>query len=111
MVVGDEFPITATPKKIGVYMTLDLLSPIKNHDGINTPNKASRIWFLFVLVISFFLASKISNGDFVMVSICTFIFSTLLLNLGWILIINFSKNKTPILLTELLYKNEILEQE
>ncbi len=111
MVVEDEFSITTPLQKIGVYLSLDLFSPIKNHDGVDTPNKASRIWFLFVLFISFFLAWKISKGDFVMVSICTFIFSTLLLNLGWVLIIQFSNNKTPILLTELLSNKEVLEQE
>ena len=88
-------------------MFLDLLSPIKNHEGIDTPSKASRLWFLFAIIFSFIISLKISSGDFVMVSICTFIFSTILLNLGWILIINLTERRKPIYLSE----KQIIEKE
>ena len=87
-------------------MSSNLLSPIRNHDGIDTPNNASRIWFLLVLIISLILSWRISKGDIVMVSICTFIFSTVLLNLGWLFIVRPSSNKEPIFLSQSLKKTK-----
>jgi len=78
----------------------DVLAPLKNHEGVDTPSIASRLWFLLIMALSVISGWLISEGDWVMTGVCTVVFATLLLNIGWIFIGRMSDGREPILLSK-----------
>tara|TARA_Y100001970_G_scaffold128347_2_gene158498 strand:- start:7862 stop:8062 length:201 start_codon:yes stop_codon:yes gene_type:complete len=52
------------------------------------------------MALSVFLGWQISQEDLVMAGVCTLVFATLLLNIGWIIIGWFSDGRKPMLLSK-----------
>ena len=70
-----------------------LLAPRKDHRGWDTPNEASRILLLLVLVTVSYWAWPISNGMIYMWITLVLLISTPILSLGWVILSFASQNR------------------
>jgi hypothetical protein len=69
------------------------LRPRKDHRGWNTPNEASRILLIFVLVIVSYWAWPISDGMIYMWLTIIIMVSTFILSIGWLILSYASQNR------------------
>ena len=70
-----------------------LLAPRKDHRGWNTPNEASRILLLMVLISVSYWAWPLSNGMIYMWLTIILLVSTAILSVGWLILSFASQNR------------------
>ena len=83
-----------------------LLAPRKDHRGWNTPNEASRLLLIFVLVVVSYWAWPISDGIIYMWLTIIIMVSTFILSIGWLILSYASQNRESRKLTPSIGKNE-----
>jgi len=82
-----------------------LLAPREDHRGWETPNEASRIFLILVLISVSIWAWPISEGRIVIWAGIVLFFSTGILTIGWWILSIFTKNRTARKLTQSNLKN------
>ena len=83
-----------------------LLAPRIDHRGWNTPNEASRILLISVLVVVSYWAWPISDGMIYMWLTIVILFSTAILSVGWLILSYASQNRDSRKLTPSVGKNQ-----
>ena len=83
-----------------------LLAPRKDHRGWNTPNEASRILLILVLVVVSYWAWPISGGIIYMWLTIIVMVSTFILSIGWLMLSYASQNRKSRKLTQSVGKNQ-----
>ena len=83
-----------------------LLAPRKDHRGWNTPNEASRILLILVLVVVSYWAWPISGGIIYMWLTIIVMVSTFILSIGWLMLSYASQNRESRKLTQSVGKNQ-----
>ena len=83
-----------------------LLAPRKDHRGWNTPNEASRILLILVLVVVYYWAWPISGGMIYMWLTIIVMVSTFILSIGWLMLSYASQNRESRKLTQSVGKNQ-----
>ncbi len=73
-----------------------LHSPRKDQTGSNTPSSASRLWFIFTIILSIYIGFYFSGDDVVVWFMCSLTSSTVLLNLGWLVFSRMSETYDPV---------------
>ncbi len=83
-----------------------LLAPRIDHRGWNTPNEASRILLISVLVVVSYWAWPISDGMIYMWLTIVILVSTAILSIGWLILSYASQNRDSRKLTPSVGKNQ-----